>query len=139
MNLRGERPDEIEINITSLIDVVFILLLFFVVTTTFAVHSKIELTLPQASDQNTEQAVDVIEVAVDRSGQYFINGNRLSDGQPATIQQALAAAKAGIDEPTVIISADESATHQAVIDVMDAARQVGLYRITFPTRARDED
>ena len=139
MNLRPAQREELDINITPLIDVVFLLLIFFMISTSFVKESEVELTLPQAAEELRDEPLDRIEIAVDKHGRYFINGTALPDDRLATLRQALDAASKAFDgEPTLIISADEAATHQSVIDVMDVARQLGLYRVTFPTRIRDE-
>ena len=138
MNFRPPRNRDIDINITPLIDVVFLLLIFFMVSTTFVKQSEIDLTLPEASAELRDDPIDKIEIAITRKGDIFVNDQALVNSQLATVRQALKAARPdGGAEPVVIISADAEATHQIVIDVMDAARQAGLYRITFPTRLRD--
>ena len=108
------------------------------VSTTFTRESEIELTLPEASAEVREDPLDMIEIAIDAKGQFFVNGNALINTQLVTIRQALNDARPADGEPVVIISADANATHQAVVTVMDAARQVGMTRITFPTKIRDE-
>lgn len=139
MNFGPRREEEVEVNLTPLIDVVFLLLIFFMVSTTFVRESEIELTLPEASEEVRENPLDTIDVAIDAGGRYFVNGNALINTQLATIRQALNEARPADAEPVVIISADANASHQAVVTVMDAARQVGLTRITFPTRLREEE
>ena len=140
MNFRGNRRQDVDVNLTPLIDVVFLLLIFFMVSTTFVKESEVELTLPQASAELRDQPVDRIDIAIDQNNQVFINGSALINRQLDTIKQGLLDSRPEDgSEPVVIISADESATHQAVISVMDAARQVGLYRITFPTRLLEEE
>ncbi|MCB1749767.1 MAG: biopolymer transporter ExbD [Gammaproteobacteria bacterium] len=140
MNFRQPRERDVDVNLTPLIDVVFLLLIFFMVSTTFVKESKIDLTLPQASEDVREDDFARIEVAVDREGEVFVDEKALVNTQVETIRQALAAARPeGEAQPVVIISADAAAAYQRVVDVMDAARQAGLNRITFPTRARAED
>jgi biopolymer transport protein ExbD len=138
MNFRPRREEEVDVNLTPLIDVVFLLLIFFMVSTTFIRESEIELTLPEASAEVREDPIDVIEVAIDANGRFFVNGNALINTQLATIKQALIDVRPADAEPVVIISADAGATHQTVITVMDAARQVGLTRITFPTKISED-
>jgi biopolymer transport protein ExbD len=138
MNFRPRPEEEVDVNLTPLIDVVFLLLIFFMVSTTFIRESEIELTLPEASAEIREDPIDTIKIAIDAQGRYFVNGNALINTQLNTIRQALNDARPADAEPVVIISADANATHQAVVTVMDAARQVGMTRITFPTRIRDE-
>ncbi|MFT4582994.1 MAG: biopolymer transport protein ExbD [Gammaproteobacteria bacterium] len=138
MNFRPQREEEVDVNLTPLIDVVFLLLIFFMVSTTFIRESEIELTLPEASAEVREDPIDVIEVAIDARGRFFVNGNALINSQLETIRQALNDVRPADAEPVVIISADAGATHQTVITVMDAARQVGLTRITFPTKISED-
>ena len=138
MNFRPRGEEEVDVNLTPLIDVVFLLLIFFMVSTTFIRESEIELTLPEASAEARKNLVDVIEIAIDANGRFFVNGNALINAQLETIRQALISVRPADVEPVVVISADANASHQAVVSVMDAARQVGLTRITFPTNVRDE-
>jgi biopolymer transport protein ExbD len=109
------------------------------VSTTFVHQSKIDLTLPEASQEVVEDAIDKIDVAIDKQGQLFVNGNALINSQLESIKQALRDARPEGVEPMVIIRADAQASHQMVISVMDAARQVGLFRITFPTTVPREN
>lgn len=138
MNFRPRREEEVDVNLTPLIDVVFLLLIFFMVSTTFIRESEIELTLPEASAEARNQPDDKIDIAIDRNGRFFVNGNALINTQLTTIRQALNDAKPDDGDPIVIISADAAATHQSVVTVMDAARQAGLTRITFPTKIHEE-
>ncbi len=139
MNFQPRREEEVDVNLTPLIDVVFLLLIFFMVSTTFIRESEIELTLPEASEEVREDPLDTIEIAIDANGRYFVNGNALINTQLTTIRQALNEVRPADAEPVVIISADADASHQAVVTVMDAARQIGLTRITFPTRIREKE
>lgn len=138
MNLRPEKKDNVELNITPLIDVVFLLLIFFMVSTTFDRESEINITLPEASEEVTKQQPVAVNVGVDASGQIFINGEPLVNSQLLTIREAMRDAAQGLDDPPVIISADENATHESVVRIMDAARQIDLVRITFATRELEE-
>ncbi len=139
MNFRPTAEQDVDINLTPLIDVVFLLLIFFMVSTTFVKESEIELTLPQASEELREDPVDRIDVSIDHNGAVFVNQRALINAQLSTIRQALTDARDDASDPVVIISADAAASHQGVVDVMDAARQAGLYRITFPTRLREPE
>ncbi len=136
MNFRAPRGEDFELNVTPLIDVVLVLLIFYMVSTTFVSESKMELTLPQASKEVPSEPPEKIDIAIDHQGNVFVNNQALLNTQLNTIRRALIAAHKGTVEPVVIISADAAASYQAVIDVMDAARQAGLYKITFPTRVR---
>lgn len=138
MNFRAPQSDDVDVNLTPLIDVVFLLLIFFMVSTSFVKDSQIKLTLPEASEDVKELPADTIEIAVDRNGTWFVNGHALADKRPDTLLSALAEAVPDSGDPVVVIAADEGASHQEVIDIMDAARQLGLTRITFPIEVRDE-
>jgi len=139
MNLRPHRKDDVDLNITPLIDVVFLLLIFFMVSTTFERESEINLTLPEASREYTEPKLNKIEIAIDRDGQVYIDGKSLVNSQLGTIKEAIRNALYDLEEPQVFISADANATHQMVVRVMDAARQLKLVKITFTTQELEED
>ena len=139
MNFNPRHEQEVDVNITPLIDVVFLLLIFFMVSTTFVRESEIDLTLPEASAELRDEPIDKIEIAVDKKGQYFVNGKALINSQLETMKAALREQNMADGDPLVIISADAEASHQSVITVMDAARQVGLVRVTFPTQIRPDD
>jgi biopolymer transport protein ExbD len=139
VNFRPRRNDDVELNVTSLIDVVLLLLIFFMVSTRFIEESKIDLTLPSASEQPVDRAPEMIELVIDKRGQVFVNGAALVNTKLETMQQALTEAKTHSRDPMVVISADRESHFQLVVDAMDAARLSGLYRITFPTTARDKE
>ena len=134
MNFRSKRRDEVNLDITPLIDVVFLLLIFFMVSTTFEHNSEINITLPSSSKEVTEAKPDAVNVGLDSQGNVYINDKALVNAQLETIKTALSDALVGLNEPPVIISADSNATHQSVVRVMDAARQLGLVKITFATQ-----
>ena len=139
MNFRSERRDEVDLDITPLIDVVFLLLIFFMVSTTFEHNSEINITLPSSSKEVTEAKPDAVNVGLDAQGNVYINDRSLVNAQLETIKAALSDALVGLDEPPVIISADSNATHQSVVRVMDAARQLGLVKITFATQELQDE
>jgi biopolymer transport protein ExbD len=139
MNFRPPHNRDLDINLTPLIDVVFLLLIFFMVSTTFVKESEIDVTLPQASAELRDDPIDRIQMVIDRNGGVFVNEQALVNAKVETIRQALTAARGDANDPVVIISADAAAAHQNVIDAMDAARQAGLYRVTFPTRMRAQE
>ena len=134
MNFRPDRRDEVDLDITPLIDVVFLLLIFFMVSTTFEHNSEINITLPSSSKEITEAKPDAVNVGLDSQGAVYINDKALVNAQIETIKTALSEALIGLDEPPIIISADANASHQSVVRVMDAARQLGLVKITFATQ-----
>ena len=108
------------------------------VSTTFEHNSEINITLPTSSKELTEAKPDAVNIGLDAGGNVFINDKALVNAQLETIKQALAEAVVGIEEPPIIISADADASHQSVIKVMDAARQLDLVRITFATQELSE-
>lgn len=139
MNFKRPQRDDVGIDLTSLIDVVFMLLIFFMVTTSFDRIAQINVKLPQASTDQRETLTESIEVTVDADDQVYIRGQRLINTQLGTIREALRESVRTQEEIPVVISADAKATHQAVIKIMDAARQAGLVRITFATRKLRDD
>ncbi len=139
MNFRPDRKDDIDLNITPLIDVVFLLLIFFMVSTTFERQSEISITLPRASESMKEVNPDIIHVAVDAQQRIFINEILLVNSNLETIREALQRNADGIIEPAIVISADADATHQSVVRILDAARQLSLTTITFSTQVEEEE
>lgn len=134
MNLRPTPREPVDINLTPLIDVVFLLLIFFMVSTTFNRDSELSIELPAASADAQQQQKDSIEVAIDAKGRFYVNGRQLLNTQAKTLRQALQAAAGESDSPPIIISADAMTPHQAVVQIMDAARELGFVRLTFATR-----
>lgn len=139
MEFRRRRDPDPEINITSLVDVVFMLLIFFMVTTTFSRPSQLKIELPRSSAEQQETRKEDIEISIDASGRFFVNGRSLVNTQLATLKQALTREMQGRQAPLLVISADGKSPHQAVVTAMDAARQLGLTRLTFATARVDED
>jgi biopolymer transport protein ExbD len=139
MNLRPTPREPVDINLTPLIDVVFLLLIFFMVSTTFNRDSELSIELPAASADAQQQQIDAIEVAIDAKGRFYVNGRQLLNTQAKTLRQALQAAAGDSDSPPIILSADAMTPHQAVVQVMDAARELGFVRLTFATRLVPEN
>lgn len=135
MNFRRRRRDEVGVDLTPLIDVVFLLLIFFMVSTTFIRETQLKIDLPEASGELQEVEEDVIEITVDRRGDYAVNERLLVNNEMDTLLRALREAVAERDPSTrVIITADANAAHQAVVRAMDAAGQVGLSRVSITTQ-----
>ncbi len=139
MNFRTRNHSETDINITPLIDVVFLLLIFFMVSTTFERESEIKLVLPEASEEQLEAREDIILVSIDANEQVYVGDKPLANSKISTISTALKEQAAKLADAPVVIRADAGVSHQAVIKVMDAARQSGLVNITFATRVLDEE
>ncbi len=132
--LRTKRDTELELNITPLIDVVFLLLIFFMVSTTFQRESEITIELPESSGDIAESNKKVIEISIDNQGRYFVNQRRLKDSDIKTLKKAISITRGDAKEPKLIISADKMTPHQSVVRAMDAARQLGLVHLTFATK-----
>ena len=132
--LRTKRDRDLEVNITPLIDVVFLLLIFFMVSTTFQRESEITIELPESSGDVAESEKKVIEISIDNKGRYFVNQRRLKDSDIKTLKKAISITRGDIKEPKLIISADKMTPHQSVVRAMDAARQLGLVHLTFATK-----
>ncbi len=139
MNFRPHSPEDLELNITPLIDVVFLLLIFFMVSTTFDHESEVNITLPKASKEMAHAKPDAINVAIDAQSRIYVNQKELINSQISTIKEALYDIAADLEDAPIIISADEETPYQIVIRTMDAARQLGLIKITFATRINEED
>ena len=134
MNLRPAPKEPVDINLTPLIDVVFLLLIFFMVSTTFNRDSELSIELPAASAEAQKRRPDAIEVAIDAQGSFYVNGRQLLNTQSKTVRRALKSAAGDKESPPIIISADAKTPHQAVVQIMDAARELGFVRLTFETR-----
>ena len=135
MNLRKFRRESPAIDLTPLIDVVFMLLIFFMVSTTFKDQSMIRIDLPKASQQKQEEnKVKPIELTIDVQGNYYVNDKRVVNTQIDTLKRALKIAIGNREHPPLTISADGRTSHQAVVTAMDAARQVGLLHISIATK-----
>jgi len=134
---RGKKHEELEINFIPLIDVLLVIIIFLIVSATFSRTNELQINLPTAEANAPQDKPLMIEVAVDATGKYLIDGKPLADGSVSAISAALqAAAKAGNEEPTIVINADANATHQSVVNVMEASRVAGYTRITFATQAQ---
>jgi len=133
VNISSDRKEELDVNITPLIDVVFLLLIFFMVSTTFERESEIEIVLPQAA-ANVVPADDfALEVTVDAEGTFYVNGKRVINSKIETLKKAMQEVAGDRKDPPIILSADAQTPHQAVITVMDAARQLGFVHLNFAT------
>lgn len=138
MRLQGNRREEPDVNLTPLIDVVFLLLIFFMVSTTFERETEISIELPEASGKPVEQQRQMVEISIDEKGRYFVNKEEVINTQLETLKQAIKKAAGGEEKPRVLLSADKMTPHQAVITAMDAARQLGFVSLTFATAAAKE-
>lgn len=131
---RGHHRENPEINLIPLIDVLLVILIFLMVTTTYARFSELQINLPQAEGETAKEQPAKIEVNIDTAGNYAVNNAKLPAAGVEQLAEALTRAANGAKEPVVVISADGGASHQSVIRVMDAARRVGYGRVTFVTQ-----
>ncbi len=141
MKFSRSSQEEVTINLTPLIDIVFLLLIFFMISTTFSKESQLRIRLPDASpDSEVEQRPSRLVVAITKSGDYSIRGPNESTGhhllsrERSVLAEAMAKGAQGTDELVVVIRADRNTPHEAVVRVMDVARKLGLVRITFATQ-----
>ena len=135
MNFRPRTQDEPEINLIPFIDVLLVILIFLMLSTTYSKFTELQLTLPIANAEQLRDRPKEIIVAVASDGRYAVNKTALEGKTVPDIATALqGAAKAGKDT-VIIISADAMAPHQSVVSVMEAARRVGLNQVTFATQS----
>lgn len=131
---RGKRHEELEMNLVPLIDVLLVIIIFLVVSATFSRTSELQINLPTAEASSPQEKPLTVTVEVDATGRYLVNGNAADatvDGIASALQKA---AGASGKEPTIIINADAKATHQSVVNVMEAARVANYTHITFATQ-----
>ncbi len=134
MNLRpGHKEETVEVNLTPLIDVVFLLLIFFMVTTTFDRHAKLKVSLPESSAKITQQQSDPLVLSIDAKGNYFINDRQVVNQSLDTLKQALQKVIGDNSEMALVLRADANTPHKAVVRAMDAASQLGLTKLSIAT------
>lgn len=133
MNFSRAETDRLEVNLTPLIDVVFLLLIFFMVTTTFNQQAELRVDLPEASVQKQSLDVVQIEITIDHTGMYFVNGTSLVNNEANTLLQSLQKIVSDDKDRGVIIRADATTPHQAVITAMDAVARLGITKLSIAT------
>jgi biopolymer transport protein ExbD len=133
---RGRAREEPDINLIPLIDILIVILIFLFLTTTYSRFSELQINLPEAAADTKNERPTVINVAVDQAGKYAINGASTVFGSPQNFSNALREAAKGNKEPVIAISADQNATHQSVINIMESARLAGYNQISFTTQRR---
>ena len=135
MNLRpGHRSAEtVEVNLTPLIDVVFLLLIFFMVSTTFDRHAKLKVQLPEAEAKALQQVKDPVVLSIDAKGKYYINDRQVVNTQLDTLKAALQKTVKDNPNVTLLLRADGRTPHQSVVRAMDAASQLGITKLSIAT------
>lgn len=134
---KGRTREEPEINLIAMIDVLLVILIFMLVTTTYSKHAELQINLPQASGSKSSSTNDQINIAIDATEHYAINNKPTKFDGVNNLSLALRKAAGSQTDPTIIINADAKAPHQSVINIMEAARLAGYGRITFTTQNQD--
>lgn len=133
MRFADKEKDNQEINITPLIDVVFILLIFFMVTTTFVKEAKVSVNLPKATQEPVVEKEQPYEIMIDSQGNFFVAGKALASRRPSVLKQALQDLTRNNKNKALILRADANTPHQSVVTAMDTAAQLGLVKLSIAT------
>ena len=132
---RGRQREELEINLIPMIDVLLVILIFLMITTTYSKFAGLEINLPTADSTQPQEVANEINVVVSASGDVMVNRVSVGARDVESISQAMRRVGASAKEPVVVINADAKAAHQSVIDVMQAAQQAGYSHISFATQS----
>lgn len=138
MKFKRQHTDMVEVNLTPMLDVVFLLLIFFMVSTTFTKESHLTIDLPEASASTEAAPSSTIEIVISSSGHYSINGQQLVNQQLDILKRALQKELGQQTKVPVIITADAKTPHEAVVKAMDAAGQLGLVNLSITTRQSEK-
>lgn len=131
---RGQAREEPEMNLIPMIDVLLVILIFLMVTTTFTRFAEIKINLPTAEANKPAERANEIQVGIDAQSKYVINRNSVQFTSVQALADELKRSAVNLTEPVIIVNADANTPHQSVINVMEAARLAGLSRITFATQ-----
>ena len=132
---RGKQKEPLEINLVPLIDVMMVILIFLMITTTYSKYTELQINLPTAEAEKQLERPNEITVLVNAQGQYVIARTPVVFRTVEQLAEELRRAGGNMKEPVVVISADATATHQSVVRIMEAARVAGLSQITFTTQS----
>ncbi len=132
---RGRYREQPEINLVPMIDVMLVILIFLMITTTYSKYTELQINLPTADAEKQPERPNEVTVLVNAQGQYVINQSPVAFSSVERLAEELRHASNTLKDPVVVISADATATHQAVVRVMEASRLAGLSQITFTTQA----
>lgn len=132
---KGASREEPEINLIPLIDLFLVIIIFLMVTTTYSKFAELQITLPTADAEKAPQRPTEIDIAVTQDGRYTVDGRQVPARDAAGLAEALRASAATRKDPVIVINADAQATHQSVVNVMEAARAAQIGQITFATQA----
>ena len=139
MKLKTQKRDPVDVNLTPLIDVVFLLLIFFMVSTTFKRDAELKIDLPEASSKTVEQKKETLEIVIDVEGRYFINKQEVINRNIQTLKTAIYKVSKGNTSIPFVIRADAKSPHQAFITAMDAAKQLGFVNLSIATTQAAEE
>jgi len=135
VNFRSKKREDVSVDLTPLIDVVFLLLIFFMVSTTFTKETHLEIDLPESSaEASSSDPVEIIEIVVSSSGNYSLNGKSLINNQLDTLKRAIQKESKGDTQLPMIITADATVAHEYVVRAMDAAGQLGFSKLSITTK-----
>ena len=137
MKFSRRARQEVEVNLTPLIDVVFLLLIFFMVSTTFTKETHLSLDLPESSSQSNRVVDLQIEILITREGDFEINGVALANRERRTLRAAIGKISEGDTAIPMVITADSATPHQSVITALDVAGQLGFSRLSITTTLTD--
>jgi biopolymer transport protein ExbD len=132
---RGREKEHLEINLVPMIDVMLVILIFLMITTTYSKYTELQINLPAADAERQLERPNEVAVLVNAQGQYVVNRAPVAFVSIEQLAGELARAARALEEPVVVVSADAAATHQSVVRVMEAARAAGLQHITFTAQA----
>ncbi len=133
MNLKPKQREEPDINLAPLLDVVFLLLIFFMVSTTFKRDTTLKVDLPESSSKPVAAKTDVIELTINKEGQYYIGNKKIINSELSTLKRALTQEAKGNEQTPLVIRADAMTPHQYVVRALDAARQLGILNLSIAT------
>ena len=131
MKFARNRKEDPEINLIPMIDVLLVIIIFLMLTTTYSKYSELQINMPRAEAQMRLERSSEINVVISSSGQYLLQRKPIQFRNVASLAEELRLAGTGMKDPVVVINADNNATHQSVIRVMDAARQAGFGQVVF--------
>ncbi len=138
MQFYRQSQDEVNINLTPLIDVVFLLLIFFMVSTTFTKETRLSLELPEAEGEPVASERQILEITVSANGRYAVQGKNLVNSKPSTLRKALQEVSNSNNKLPLVIVADAQAPHQAVVTAMDVAGKQGFVNLSIATMQPDK-
>lgn len=139
MNLSPQRSEDPDVNLTPMIDVVFLLLLFFMVSTSFIRESSLKVDLPEATGEAMVEQEDPVDIVIQADGQFLVNDEALPIINRETLTTVLKRIVGDRDDPHIIISADANAEYQHIVTAMDTAQQLGYTKLTLATRQTKQE